>query len=161
MTRKDQFNADEWEQITQGPPLAALLVITASRGGSLRESLSVGDVYKDARGSKDAPELVQELLGSPPRLDPGKASSSEELRTQTTGRLRKAATLVEERATDEEADAYKRFVIDVAQRAAERHKEGGFLGVGGKRVSDAEAAALAEIAAALDIPYPSPEEPGA
>ena len=160
MTRKDQFNAEEWDQITQGPPLAAILVITASRGGSVRESLSVGDVYKDARAAKDAPELVGQLLASPPRLDPGKASSAEELHTQTIERLRAAATLVEERATGEEADAYKRFVLDVAQRAAERHKEGGFLGVGGKRVSDAEAAALAEIAAALDIPYPSPEEPG-
>jgi len=159
MTRKDQFNAEEWERLAEGPPLAAILVITASRGGAMRESLSVGDVYKDARKETQAPELVQELLGTPPRVDPGQASSAEELRTQTTQRIREAAALVDERATQEEADAYKRFILQVAQRAAERHKEGGFLGVGGKRVSNAEAAALAEIAAALDIPYPAPEEP--
>ena len=159
MTRKEQFNAAEWEQIAEGPPLAAILVITASRGGSMRESLSVGEVYSDARDDKEAPELLQELLSTRPSVNPGRASSAEELRSQTTQRLREAATLVDERATPEEADAYKRFVIQAAQRAAERHKEGGFLGVGGQRVSDAEAAALAEIAAALDIPYPPPEEP--
>ena len=159
MTHKDQFNAEEWDRIAQGPPLAAISVITASRGGSMRESLSVGEVYAEARKNREAPELVQQLLATPPRVDPGKASSAEELRTQTTERVREAATLVEERATPEEADAYKKFILEVCQRAAERHKEGGFMGVGGQRVSDAEAAALAEIAAALDIPYPPPEDP--
>ena len=159
MTRKEQFNAEEWERLVEGPPLAAILVITASRGGSMRESLSVGEVYSEAREKKDAPELVGELLASPPKVDPGRASSAEELRSQSIQRLREAATLIDERATREEADAYKRFVIEVAQRAALRHKEGGFIGIGGQRVSDAEAAALAEIAAALDIPYPPPEEP--
>jgi len=159
MTRKDQFNAAEWEQVAEGPPLAAILVITASRGGSLRESMSVGEIYSEAREDKEAPELMQELLSTRPSVDPGRASSPEELRTQTTERLRAAATLVDERATPEEAEAYKRFILNAAQHAAERHKEGGFLGIGGQRVSDAEAAALAEIAAALDIPYPPPEEP--
>ena len=159
MTRKEQFNAEEWERLAEGPPLAAILVITASRGGSLRESLSVGKLYAEAREKKEAPELVQELLTTRPTVEPGQASSPEELRTHATERLRQAATLVDERATPEEATAYKSFVIEVAQGAAERHKEGGFLGIGGQQVSDAEAAALAEIAAALDIPYPPPEDP--
>ena len=159
MTRKEQFNAEEWDHIAQGPPLAAMLVITASRGGSMRESMSVGEVYTEARNNKEQPELIGELLTTPPRVDPGKAASAEELRTLATERLREAATLVDERATPEEAEAYKKFILEVCQHAALRHKEGGFLGIGGQRVSDAEAAALAEIAAALDIPYPPPEDP--
>ena len=159
MTRKEEFNAEEWDQIAEGPPLAALLVITASRGGSVRESLSVGEAYAEARENKEAPELIQLLLASPPKVDPGKASSAEELHTQTTERVRQAAALVDERATPEEAEAYKKFVLEVCQHAADRHKEGSFLGIGGQRVSDAEAAALAEIAAALDIPYPPPDDP--
>ena len=159
MTRKDQFNAEEWERLAEGPALAAILVITASRGGSMRESMSAGEVYAEARKDKDAPELIQELLATRPSVDPGRASSAEELHSQTTQSLRDAITLLDERATPEEAEAYKRFVIDVGQRAAERHKEGSVLGVGGQRVSDAEAAALAEIAAALDVPYPPPDDP--
>jgi hypothetical protein len=38
---------------------------------------------------------------------------------------------------------------EIAQKAAEAAKEGGFLGFGGVAISDAEKATLAQIAAAL------------
>ena len=50
----------------------------------------------------------------------------------------------------DEESAYKRFVLGVAQAAAEAHKEGGFIGIGGKRISDEERVALDEIEAMLD-----------
>ena len=56
------------------------------------------------------------------------------------------------KATPEETDAYKRFVMTVAQAVASAHKEGGFLGIGGKQISDAENQALDEISAALGAP---------
>jgi hypothetical protein len=42
--------------------------------------------------------------------------------------------------------------MTVAQAAAAAHKEGGFLGIGGKQVSDAENQALDEISSALGSP---------
>ena len=63
--------------------------------------------------------------------------------------------LLERQASPEELAAYREFAITVAQRAAEADKSGGFLGVGGERVTDAESAALAEIAAALGTDPPS------
>jgi hypothetical protein len=42
--------------------------------------------------------------------------------------------------------------MTVAQAVAEAHKEGGFLGIGGKRVSAAEDQALDEISLALGSP---------
>ena len=56
------------------------------------------------------------------------------------------------KATREETDAYKRFVMTVAQAAASAHKEGGLLGLGGKQISDAENQALDEISTALGSP---------
>ena len=38
----------------------------------------------------------------------------------------------------------------MAQAAAEAHKEGGFIGIGGKQISDEEQAALDEINALLE-----------
>jgi hypothetical protein len=61
-------------------------------------------------------------------------------------------SILESKATAEEADAYKTFVMRVAQAVAGAHKEGGFLGIGGKRVSDAEEQALDEISHALGPP---------
>jgi hypothetical protein len=55
-----------------------------------------------------------------------------------------------EKGTPEETDAYKTFVLSVAQAAAEAHKEGGFIGIGGRPVSEAEQAALDEIRGVLD-----------
>jgi hypothetical protein len=42
--------------------------------------------------------------------------------------------------------------MTVAQAVAAAHKEGGFLGIGGTRVSEAEEHALDEISAALGAP---------
>ena len=63
--------------------------------------------------------------------------------------------LLNDKASPDEVDAYKRFVLTVAEAAANAHKEGGFMGVGGKRVSEGEQAALDEIAATLQRPPPS------
>lgn len=43
------------------------------------------------------------------------------------------------------SDAYRQMLVDVAQRAAEASKEGGFLGFGGVRVSDKEQAFITEV----------------
>jgi hypothetical protein len=49
-----------------------------------------------------------------------------------------------------DVDAYKGFVLAVAQTAAEANREGGFAGVGGEEVSEREQAALDEITAILE-----------
>jgi len=45
MTKKAEFNAEEWSVVLQGPPIAGMMVITAERGGTLRESVSMGKAY--------------------------------------------------------------------------------------------------------------------
>jgi len=48
-----------------------------------------------------------------------------------------------------EAVAFKQLLKTIAEQTAEASKEGGFLGFGGVRVSDAEKASVAEVAATL------------
>ena len=52
---------------------------------------------------------------------------------------------------------YKRFVYSLAESVAHAHKEGGFLGIGGKPVSEREQTALDAIAAIFDEPIPAVE----
>ena len=59
------------------------------------------------------------------------------------------------KASPEELDAYKRFTLTVAERAAQADKSGGVLGIGGERVSESESAALDEIAATLGVERPA------
>jgi hypothetical protein len=149
MTRKSAFNAEEWSVVTEGPALAALRVIAADRGGTLRESLSLARAYAEAR-QRGGSELLEELVSSPPQIDQSRMQNREALPTEAMRRLREALRLVDAKATPEETAEYRRFVYGVADTVAHAHREGGFLGIGGKDVSPEEQAVLDEIEAALD-----------
>ena len=151
MTKKADFNADEWSTIAEGPLLAGMRVITAARGGTIRESLAMGQTYARARRQQGESELLDDLVSAPPSVDQNRIRSAGDLVSASSERLREALGLLQEKATPEEVDAYKRFVLTAAEAAANAHKEGGFMGVGGKQVSDEEQAALDEIAATLEI----------
>ena len=62
MTTKADFNAEEWSTVVEAPVYAAMRVITADRGGTLRESLAMGHVYQEARGHHGESELLDELV---------------------------------------------------------------------------------------------------
>jgi hypothetical protein len=148
MTKKAEFNAEEWSLLLEGPPTAGMIVISAQRGGTLRESISMARAYEEAR-HQEATELVDEIAASGPEFRPQRYSSAEELKQLGLQRLKEAVQMLEQKATPEEVESYKGFVLDLAERAAKAHREGGFLGVGGKEISESEQAALDEVAAAL------------
>ncbi len=157
MTGKADFTDEEWEQILQAPPTAGLIVITAQRGGSFRESFSMAKAYSEARRQHGDSELLDTIASTKPEVDHTRYHSPEELKENGLQHLRDAVALLEQKATPEEVDEYKRFVINLAQRVAEAHKEG-FLGLSGERVSDAEREAIEEIAQALGTASEQPVE---
>lgn len=160
MTKRADFNAEEWANVVNGPLYAGMRVVGADRGGTLRESMAMGRVYQEARQRHRESELLDDLVKSPPSLDPEKFREvGGDIAAATSQQLRGAVATLEAKATPGEVDAYKTFVMTVAQAAAGAHKEGGFLGIGGKQVSDAENQALDEISAALGTP-PGGAAPG-
>jgi hypothetical protein len=150
MTGKAEFNAEEWQTVVEGPVLAGLRVVAASRGGTIRESLAVSKVYAAARQKQDDSELLDALVASPPAVDAHQVRErGGDIATVSSDRLREALRLLGEKATPEEVEEYKAFVVEVARTAAEAHKEGGFIGIGGKPISEEEQAALDEIQTVL------------
>ena len=153
MTRKADFNADEWSTVVDGPLYAGMRVISADRGGTLRESLAMGRAYQAAREHHGESELLDELVKSPPSIDPDRVREAEgNIAALASAQLREAIGILESKSTPSEVDAYKRFVMTAAQAVASAHKEGGFLGLGGKQISDAENQALDEISTSLGTP---------
>jgi hypothetical protein len=150
VTKKAEFNAEEWSTVVEAPLLAGMRVVTADRGGTIRESLAIGQVYKQARQQHGESELLDELVSSPPGMDQERVRAAGDLSRASAERVREALGVLEQKASPEEVEAYKRFVLDVAEAAAKAHKEGGFIGIGGKQVSESEQAALDEIQAALE-----------
>jgi hypothetical protein len=143
MTGKADFSAEEWELIIEAPPSAGLIVMTADRGGTFRESFSMAKAYTEARQRHGDSELLDEVVSTKPKVDRTRAHSPEEMKERGLQHLRDAVAVVERKATPEELEDYRRFVLAVAERVANAHREGD------QQVSDAERAAIEEIAAAL------------
>jgi hypothetical protein len=166
MTTKAEFNAEEWAQIVEAPAIGGLIVVTSQRGGTIRETVEMAKVYKEAREQHAGTDLLGEIVTSPPAADPRQFESQGQLRSEGLQRIRDSVALLESKASTEDVEAYRRFALTVAERVAERTKSGGVLGIGGESVSEDESAALDEIAAALgtqrgagsgpDAPPPEP-----
>jgi len=144
MTTKSEFNAEEWDEVTTAPALAAIMVMLAERGGAIRESVALGRAYAEARRDGGS-ELIEQLVSSPPHVDPQSMGQPDELRAKLPERLRGAIALVGQKATPEEAQQYRDFILRVADVVAHAAKEGGVLGIGGKEVTEQEQAVLDQL----------------
>jgi hypothetical protein len=146
MTGKADFTEQEWDLILEGPPSAGMIVVTAQRGGTFRETIAMAKAYAEARQQHGESELLDEIVGAKPAADHTRYHSVEELKEHGLQHLRDAVELLERKATPEEAEGYKRFVVTLAEKVANAHREGG------TGVSEAERAAINEISAALGSP---------
>jgi hypothetical protein len=143
MTGKTDFTEDEWKLVLEGPPSAGMLVLTAQRGGSFRETFAMAKSYAEARQQHGQSQLLDEIAAAKPEVDHTRYGSVDELREHGLQHLRDAVALLEQKATPEEVEAYRRFVVTLADRVANAHREGGVA------VSDAERAAIEQISSAL------------
>src|SRR5438128_5977489 len=135
MTAKADFTPEEWQVVLEGPPSAGLIVVTAQRGGSFREAIAMAKAYTEARRQHGESELLDEIVSARPQTDHTRYRSAEELKERGLQHLRDAVDLLQRKATREELEDYKRFVLDLADRVAKAHREGG------ESVSPAERAA--------------------
>ena len=143
MTGKADFSEQEWETVLEGPTSAGLIVSTAERGGSFRESFSMAKAWTDARGAAGSSTLVDEIAQSKPKVDRPEGGSTDGMKEQLLGNIREAVSLLEAKASPEELDGYRSFTIAIAERVAGAKKEGD------DPVSSAERAAIDEISSAL------------
>ena len=143
MTTKAAFSPEQWEAVLEGPPSAGMIVATAARGGTIRESIALSKAYIEARTQHGESELLDEIVAAKPEIDHMKYHSAEELRDNGLEHIRGAVTLLGSKATLEELDGYRRFVLALANKVAAAHREEG------RGVSPGEAEAIEEIAMAL------------
>ncbi len=143
MTTKADFKTEEWKVVLEGPPSAGLIVLTAQSGGTFKETWAISKAYVEARQQHGESELLDEIVAAKPEMDRTRYHSPEELKEACLGHLHQAVALLEGKAKQDELDDYKRFVLNVANKVAAAHREGG------QEVSPAERDAVDEIAVAL------------
>lgn len=175
MANKTNFTPDEWAKLLESPVMAALAITAAEPSGLwglARESLSSGWALVEARSS--GPNELIKAVATDFGAGEGYAAARDEIqarlsvsiqealsgskpaeaRDKAIAALRDAAAIVDARVPAEAA-AFKDWLKQIAQHTADASREGGFLGLGGVQVSEAEKATLDEIARALTGPEPS------
>ena len=143
MTSKADLQPQEWDTVLMGPPSAGMVVITASRGGTFRETFAMSKAYAEARKQHGESELLDELVAAKPEIDHTRYHSPDEARSAGLQHLRDAVGVLESKATPAELDDYRQFVLGLAHRVAEAHREDGVA------VSPPEQQAIDDITAAL------------
>jgi hypothetical protein len=153
MTTKADFTEEEWDQVLEGPPAAGMLVSTAERGGTFREAFSIAKAYAEAAKQHGGSELIDEIVNTKPEVDRTRHGSFGELKEHSLTKLRSAIGLLDVKATPEEVEDYRRFVLAVAERVAGAKEEGD------APVSDAERTAIGDIAIAIGASPPESAQP--
>ena len=99
--------------------------------------------YAEARKQHGNSELLDAIVAAKPERDHTHTHSAEELKEHGLQLQRDVIALLQTKATPEEVDEYRRFIVTLSQHVAAAHREHGV------DVSEAEQAAIDEIAQAL------------
>ncbi len=116
MTSSAAFSPEEWTAVLEGPTSAGMIVVTAARGGTIRESIAMSKAYVEARAQHGESELLDDIVAAKPKTDHTRYHSAEEVRENGLKHLRDAVALLESKATTEEVDEYRRFVLALAEQ---------------------------------------------
>jgi len=156
MSKQGDYTSEEWTVLTSAAAFSSMLVSMVDVSGPIGLLQEATAGYKAAIAALEAPgsELVHAVAASvksASRPDMSRLPKDREaLRVALVDRCRAAVAVVTARSPGE-AEDYRHWLLSIATAAAEGAKEGTFLGLGGTRVSKAEAAALRHLKSALGL----------
>ncbi len=150
---KALFAGDEWAKIRLAPMAAAALVMLASPSkgkDAAAEANAVVDTLNAAQKGGSAWSLMNVAYGQEVNVADMQKFINETPPAAMMSTVKSAAATVAAKAPDQAA-IFNAMLLEAATNVAEASKEGGFLGIGKKVISEEEAAALADIRLALGL----------
>jgi hypothetical protein len=163
MANKQNFKPEEWTKILESTMLAGMAVSAAEPSGllgSLKEAVATSSSLAAAKSDAGSNELVKAVI-SDFETKEGRAAVQDALRQRLAG-VKKPGEVVERSLANlkevsailnvkapQDAAGFKAWLQTISKSVAEASSEGGFLGIGGVKVSEAEKATLADISKAL------------
>jgi hypothetical protein len=158
MTTKADFTEEEWATLVRAPMVAGAAISLADPGGPIEVLKETSAVVKFVTGSASegrddlVGELAREVRGLAEQrhnplgdFKPRGALAGKEILDE----LGRANEIVAAKATPEEAEAFRAFILECAQRAADAAKEGGFMGFRAEQVSQGEKDMLEQLGSVL------------
>jgi hypothetical protein len=155
MTAKQDFTDEEWTRLRRAPLVAGVAVALADPGGPIELAKETMASLRSAT----LPPSQEELLASVALDVQASTQHKQNLLgdfkpkngQQVLDELRGVNELLTAKATPEESEAFRRWLVAAAQAAADAAKEGGFMGFGGEQVSAGEQQMLDQVRAALGM----------
>ena len=147
MASKADFTEEEWTRLKRAPFVAGMAISIADPGGPIEAVKETTAALKTVTRPPRPATTASSCRRSPRRVEEAK-----ERKNPLAGFKPKGATagveivdelgavngIVTEKATPEEAEAFRGWLLDAAQAAANAAKEGGFFGFHAERVSEGE-----------------------
>jgi hypothetical protein len=169
MTSRADFTDEEWARLGRAPIIAGLAISLADPGGpleSVKEYSAALKTLLEAAREGGFGEFVQSVAGDV-------AAKAQRRENPTAGfkpdpsrpldaildELRAVHALLVEKATPEDVEEFREWIRMASQRAALAAREGGFLGIGGERVSEREQQMLETLGEIFGVPRDSPPSP--
>jgi hypothetical protein len=164
MATKTDFTTEEWSQVLGSVMMAGAAVTLADPSGLIgltKEGFASGSALVAARNDRNANALIKSVV-SDFETPEGRAAARGIIQSRLAGKqasemkgivleaLGQSAAPVDAKAP-EDAAGFKVWLGQISERVANAASEGGFMGFGGVKVSDAEKAILEEISTALKL----------
>jgi hypothetical protein len=164
MADKSNFTSEEWKLLLESVMMAGIAVSAADPSGLwglLKEGFASSSELVRAKMAPGANPLIKAVVADFDSAQ-GRAIARDglkeklkdlkpaEIPAKCIETLRQVGAVVDAKAPGDAA-AFKGWLRQISQHVAEAATEGGFLGIGGVPVSDAEKATLKEISSALKL----------
>ena len=158
MATKSDFTEEEWATLVRAPMVAGMAITFADPGGPIEVVKETSAVLKFATGTagEQRDDLVGEVAREMRELVGQRKNPAADFKPRGTmagkeilDELSRANEIVAAKATPDEAEAFRAWIMECAQRAAEAAKEGGFMGFRAERVSQGEKDMLAQLRSTL------------
>ena len=159
MTSRQDFTEEEWARLRRAPLTAGLAISIADPGGPIEVTKETMASLKAATAPPSQEELLVAVSQDLMKMAQAKQNPMGDFKVdkgvlagqQILDELRSVNEILEAKATPEEAEAFRRWLIAVAKAAADAAKEGGFLGFGAEQVSEGEGKMLEQLGDALGM----------
>jgi hypothetical protein len=153
------FTDEERTRLKRAPFVAGMAISLADPGGPIEAfketRATLKTVHEAAGGSRGelvgevAREVVEDSQHRKSPLSGFKPSSAAAAGAEILDELQAASRVVAEKASPEDAAAFRDWLLAAAQEAADAAKEGGFMGFHAERVSEGEQRMLDRLREAL------------
>jgi predicted enzyme related to lactoylglutathione lyase len=161
-TASANFTDEEWARLGRAPLLAGVAISLADPGGpfeALKESRAalsaVVEAARDGTFGEFVQSVAQDVAAKAQRREnpmAGFSADRRNTREAVLDELRGTYRLLTEKASEEDVDGFREWIRIASQRAALAAKEGGFMGIGGKLVSEREQEMLEALGEIFGVP---------